>query len=42
MLNDKKGSYDELDTLVGRLNHASFVFPMTRHFMGRLREALSP
>ena len=42
MLDHKEGSYDELDTLVGRLNHASFVLPMTRHFMGRLREALSP
>ena len=31
-----------MDTLVGRLNHASFVLPMTRHFMERLRTALSP
>ena len=27
---------------MGRLNHASFVLPVTRHFMGRLRDALTP
>ena len=34
--------YDELDTLVGRLNHSSFVLPISRHFLGRIRKALTP
>ena len=34
--------YHELDELVGRLNHTSFVLPVTRHFLGRIREGLSP
>ena len=41
MLRNGGGAYNELDTLVGRLNHASFVLPMARHFMGRLRGALT-
>lgn len=28
---------DELDSLIGRLNHAAAIMPMTRHFIGRLR-----
>jgi hypothetical protein len=30
----------ELHTLVGRLNHASYVIPLARHFLGRLRQRL--
>jgi hypothetical protein len=30
-------SYDELETLVGRLNHICFIIPLARHFMSRLR-----
>jgi hypothetical protein len=30
----------ELFTLVGRLNHASYVIPLARHFLGRLRQRL--
>jgi hypothetical protein len=29
-----------LHTLVGRLNHASYVIPLSRHFLGRLRQRL--
>jgi hypothetical protein len=29
-------SYDELETLVGRLNHVCFIIPLARHFMSRL------
>jgi hypothetical protein len=29
--------YDDLETLVGRLNHVCFVIPFARHFMSRLR-----
>jgi hypothetical protein len=40
--NARGGSYHAVDSLVGRLNHTSFVLPMARHFMGRLRNALIP
>ena len=32
--------FQDLEQLVGRLNHASFVVPITRHFLGRLRAPL--
>jgi hypothetical protein len=34
-------SYDDLDTLVGRLNHVCFIIPVARHFMSRLRWLLT-
>jgi hypothetical protein len=30
----------DLHTLVGRLNHAAYVIPLSRHFLGRLRQRL--
>jgi hypothetical protein len=30
----------ELETLVGRLNHAAYVIPLSHHFLGRLRQRL--
>ncbi|KAI2502043.1 hypothetical protein MHU86_12446 [Fragilaria crotonensis] len=30
----------ELETLVGRLNHASYIIPNARHFMSRIRKGL--
>jgi hypothetical protein len=33
-------SQADLDTLIGRLNHASVIMPMARHFLGRLRDRL--
>ena len=35
-------SFKELDRIVGRLNHSSYVVPVTRNFLGRLRSLLSP
>ena len=29
-------SYNDLETLVGRLNHICFMIPLARHFMSRL------
>jgi hypothetical protein len=29
----------DIEQLLGRLNHAGFIIPMARHFLGRLREA---
>jgi hypothetical protein len=30
----------ELETLVGRLNHASYIMPNARHFVSRIRQGL--
>ena len=32
----------ELETLVGRLNHTSYILPNARHFMSRIRHGLAP
>jgi len=32
-------SHQELEELIGRLNHAAFIIPMARHFLGRLCSA---
>ena len=32
----------ELEQLLGRLNHAAYVMPIARHFLGRIREAVGP
>ena len=40
ILTADKVTYKELEVLIGRLNHAAFVIPMARHFLGRLRTAL--
>jgi hypothetical protein len=32
---------DNLDSIIGRLNHAAAIMPLTRHFMGRLRALLA-
>ncbi len=34
--------YQALDQLAGRLNHSTFVIPPSRHFLGRIRGALTP
>jgi hypothetical protein len=36
----KSCGYDDLETLVGRLNHVCFIIPVARHFMSRLRSLL--
>jgi hypothetical protein len=33
-------TFQQLETLVGRLNHAAFVFRLSRHFLGRLYRRL--
>ena len=37
-----KCTFQELDQLVGRLNHASYVIMVTRHFLSRLIDLLTP
>ena len=34
-------TYAELDTLIGRLNHAAYVIPAARHFLSRIRHLKS-
>ena len=33
-------AYKDLDTIVGRLNHAACIIPMSRHFLSRIRSCL--
>jgi hypothetical protein len=33
-------SFKELDTIIGRLNHAACIIPMARHFLSRIRACL--
>jgi hypothetical protein len=40
MLSAEKSSYQLLETLLGRLNHAACIFLPMRHFLGRLYKAL--
>ncbi|OEU05830.1 hypothetical protein FRACYDRAFT_257959 [Fragilariopsis cylindrus CCMP1102] len=37
---DRVVTRPELETLIGRLNHASFVIPLSRHFLSNLRSKL--
>ena len=37
IIRDQRCSHADLDSLVGRLNHAAMVTPMARHFLGCLR-----
>jgi hypothetical protein len=39
LANPRRVSYEDLDTLIGRLNHCGFLIPQARHFMGRIRAA---
>ncbi len=39
LLQKDRVTYKELEQLLGRLNHAGFIIPLSRHFLGRLREA---
>jgi hypothetical protein len=40
LLNMEKITQKELETLIGRLNHAAFIIPLAQHFLGRLRKAM--
>jgi hypothetical protein len=33
--------HDELESIIGRLNHAAAIMPLSRHFLGRLRALLA-
>jgi hypothetical protein len=33
-------THKEMETIIGHLNHAGFIIPMARHFLGRLWMAM--
>jgi hypothetical protein len=35
-----KGTYGELESTLGRLNHVAYVTPLARHFLNKLRLCL--
>jgi hypothetical protein len=39
-LRHQRCSHEDLDTLVGRLNHTAAIIPLSRHFLGRIRERI--
>jgi hypothetical protein len=39
ILQQERVTASEMESLLGRLNHAGFIIPMSRHFLGRLRQA---
>jgi hypothetical protein len=40
MLDSVTVLFPDLESLIGRLNHAGFIIPNARHFLGRLRAAM--
>jgi hypothetical protein len=34
---DRRATYGDLESTVGRLNHVAFIIPLARHFLSRLR-----
>jgi hypothetical protein len=38
ILADRSATFGDLDSTVGRLNHAAYVIPLSRHFLNRVRE----
>jgi hypothetical protein len=35
-------TFGDLESCVGRLNHAAYVIPLSRHFLGRLYARITP
>ena len=38
MIKESKASRKELESMIGRLNHASFLIPLSRHFLNEIRK----
>jgi hypothetical protein len=37
IITERKGTFGQLETTVGRLNHAAYIVPLSRHFLNRIR-----
>ena len=37
IITERKSTFGQLETTVGRLNHAAFIIPLSRHFLNRIR-----
>jgi hypothetical protein len=37
IIDERKGTFGELETTIGRLNHAAYIIPLSRHFLNRIR-----
>jgi hypothetical protein len=37
IITERKGTFGQLETTVGRLNHAAYIIPLSRHFLNRIR-----
>jgi hypothetical protein len=42
IIRDRRCTFEQLESTVGRLNHASFVIPLARHYLDSLRRHLQP
>ena len=34
---ERKGTFGQLESTIGRLNHAAYIIPLSRHFLNRIR-----
>jgi hypothetical protein len=37
IITERKGTYGQLETTIGRLSHAAYIIPLSRHFLNRIR-----
>jgi hypothetical protein len=37
IISERRGTFGELETTIGRLNHAAYIIPLSRHFLNRIR-----
>jgi hypothetical protein len=40
IITDRSSTFGDLDSTVGRLNHAAYVIPMSRHFLNRVHDRI--
>ena len=37
IITERKGTFGQLESMIGRLNHAAYIIPLSRHFLNRIR-----
>ena len=37
IIDTRKGTFGQLESTIGRLNHAAYIIPLSRHFLNRIR-----